>query len=327
MANNTILSYTAATNIDPVNDYFLEYQNAAGAYMRINRNTIMGVSGAPADISTTQTFTNKILGNSNLVTLLDGGFTLQNNVDTTKRAVFSLTGITTGTTRTYTLPNASSTLADISTVQTFTNKTLTSPVITGGSIDNSTITVDSIAGHTTSTVVSVAGLSISNGVLNSNNSVVTANITDSAVTPAKLLAGTGSSWTWQTWAPSFTNVTVGNATVTAVYTQIGKTVIARLAFVFGSSSAFTGPVSFTLPVTSAAYGLTGTAVPVVGLAWMEDTGNSNYQGNASLTSTTVAQIKVYTGGTYVATAVIGSVAPFTWGVGDSFNTTLIYQAA
>ena len=54
----------------------------------------------------------------------DAVFSLVNDVDPTKRAVFSLSGIATATTRTFTLPNTSSELAILAGTQTFTgNKT------------------------------------------------------------------------------------------------------------------------------------------------------------------------------------------------------------
>jgi hypothetical protein len=54
----------------------------------------------------------------------DAIFSLVNDADPTKRAVFSLSGITTATTRTFTLPNTSSELAILAGTQTFTgNKT------------------------------------------------------------------------------------------------------------------------------------------------------------------------------------------------------------
>ena len=54
----------------------------------------------------------------------DAIFSLVNDADPTKRALFSLSGITTATTRTFTLPNTSSELAILAGTQTFTgNKT------------------------------------------------------------------------------------------------------------------------------------------------------------------------------------------------------------
>lgn len=239
--------YTAAAAIDGSTHYLLiQPGNASTAYNRINRNVFLGVTGQPADISTTQSLTNKTLDNSNIATLRDDRFTLQDNLDTTKQAQFQLSGITTATTRTYTLPNASSTLADISTAQTFTNKTLTAPVISGGSMSNITITVDAINEFTAANGVTIDGLNIKDGALNTNNSVVTTNITDSAVTPNKLLSGTGASWTWQTWVPTFTNLSGGTLNY-ARYCRIGKTIQFRLRYTLGGAGV-AGLIGFTLPV-------------------------------------------------------------------------------
>jgi hypothetical protein len=54
------------------------------------------------------------------ITVLDTQFTLQDNADPTKQALFELSAIATGTTGTYTLPAASATLAGLGTIQTFT---------------------------------------------------------------------------------------------------------------------------------------------------------------------------------------------------------------
>ena len=76
-------------------------------------------------IDTTDTLSNKTLDNSNVVTVQDTNLTVQDNGDNTKQAKFDASGITTATTRTYTLPDADTTLVGSDTTQTLTNKTIT----------------------------------------------------------------------------------------------------------------------------------------------------------------------------------------------------------
>ena len=65
----------------------------------------------------------------------DAIFSLVNDADPTKRALFSLSGITTGTTRTFTLPNTSSELAILAGTQTFTgNKTFSGTLTASGPV-------------------------------------------------------------------------------------------------------------------------------------------------------------------------------------------------
>jgi hypothetical protein len=65
----------------------------------------------------------------------DAIFSLVNDADPTKRALFSLSGITTATTRTFTLPNTSSELAILAGTQTFTgNKTFSGTLSASGTV-------------------------------------------------------------------------------------------------------------------------------------------------------------------------------------------------
>ena len=65
----------------------------------------------------------------------DAVFSLVNDADPTKKATFSLVGISTGTTRSYTLPNTSSELAILAGTQTFTgNKTFSGTLTASGTV-------------------------------------------------------------------------------------------------------------------------------------------------------------------------------------------------
>ncbi len=65
----------------------------------------------------------------------DTAFTLTDDADPTKKAMFELAGITTGTTRTFTLPNTTSELAILAGTQTFTgNKTFSGTLTASGTV-------------------------------------------------------------------------------------------------------------------------------------------------------------------------------------------------
>lgn len=312
------------TSVDRSAD-FLEVSDTSdsGNSKKSTVNNLLDLTTHPVGIDDVQVLTNKTLGITNTVTLVDNLFTLQDNSDNTKQAQFQLSGITTGTTRTYTLPNASSTLVDLSTAQTLTNKTLTSPTINTATIANPTITADSIAEYTAANGVTIDGVKLKDGALATNNSVVTANITDTAVTPAKLQSGTGSSWSWQSFSPTIANVTTGNGTLTGNYIQVGKIVFFRVAFTLGSTSAVGSVPVLTLPVTSVTYGSNSQ----IGM-WTSIVGGTNYIGSMVFTSTTESTMVIYnTSTTYLTLANITSGIPAAWANGDKFNAHGFYEAA
>ena len=68
-------------------------------------------------------------------TINDTNFTLQDDGDTSKKAQFQCSGISSSTTRTFTFPDASVTLVGKTTTDTLTNKTLTAPVLNDPTFD------------------------------------------------------------------------------------------------------------------------------------------------------------------------------------------------
>lgn len=90
-------------------------------------------SGTVLGDTDTQTLTNKSLSDSTTYII--------DNLDTSKKAQFQASGITTATTRTYTLPNADTTVVGTDTTQTLTNKTITTPLgITATDVGLSNVT-------------------------------------------------------------------------------------------------------------------------------------------------------------------------------------------
>jgi len=75
-------------------------------------------------------------GTYTTATFKDTTFTLVDDADTTKKAVFELSSIASGFTRTYTFPNQSGIFVTTAASQTLTNKTLTSPTMTAPRVND-----------------------------------------------------------------------------------------------------------------------------------------------------------------------------------------------
>lgn len=322
MSNVTIAGGSSnlpiASTINGANDYLPIYTASALATQAITRNTLLGLSSAPLGLTDTQSPTNKTFDNTSSYTTKDGSLTLQNTSDTTKQGNFSLSGLTTGTTRTWTLPNANVTLASLTGTETLTNKTLTSPTVNAPSITNATITADTYAGFTTSNSGTIYGISVTTGAINSSSAFGTG-----VILPSALLAGTGSSWSWQSWTPTFTNLAGGTLNY-AKYIQIGKTVFWRMLYTMSGANV-SGSVTFTIPVT-AVTGIDSHSVMGSGYASVSS-GTFNLI-NATLTSTTVATLFANTvSGSNVVGSVWSSSVPITWANLSSFAIQGVYEAA
>lgn len=315
---NGLNGYTATATIDSANDHLLIQQGST--YFSITRNVFLGVSGIPMDISTAQNVTSKTFDNTNQATLKSNKFTLQDFTDTTKQAIFSVAGVTTGTTRTYTLPNASVTLASTSGTEALSNKSVTASSWSGGTIDNATITVDSISGHSTSTIVTVGGVQMNNGVIGTNNAVTTAAVADTAITPAKLQAGTGTGWAWQSWTPTFTNFSIGNGTLVAQYIQTGKTVSATMIITFGTTTTLTGSLLFTPPVNGVSLYNNGATNFFVGVGDI----NNGVFGLVSFNASNARMILLYLP-TATTFAAVDATHPAAFASGNTITMQFEYQ--
>lgn len=314
-----ITDLTAIPAIDRTADLLEIVDISANASYKVTANNLIGISGGSALSTTdTQAVQNKTLDNTNTITVKDTLFTLQDDGDATKQAKFQLSGFTTSSTRTFTLPDATGTITTIAATQTLTNKTLTSPTINGGTIDNATVTVDAVAGHTVANTGTVYGISVTTGTIGS------AALATGAVTATKI--GTDSSFATTAYTPTITNFTTGNGSVSGSYYQLGKQVFGRAAFAFGSTSAVGGAITITLPVTSVAYTADREMIGY-GVAY-DDSGTAAYPMVALWASTTT--LKVWSqnaAGTSLVAAALSSTVPMTWATSDTLTVEFRFEAA
>lgn len=142
------------------------------------------------------------------------------------------------------------------------------------------------------------------------------------------LPGLGMDGTWIPYTPSVVSgVTLGNGTLVARYNKIGKRIRVRFSFILGSTSAITGDIQFTLPLTSAA--IVGTdAVPTLGTVRMFDGGATVVHGYICHRSTTSFVVRIINAsGTYATQTIASASAPFTWNTSDEISGEFEYEAA
>lgn len=151
----------------------------------------------------------------------------------------------------------------------------------------------------------------------------------SAITPEKLLTGTGTTWPWTTFTPSWTNLTVGNGTSSSWLKQVGKTVHLRMRFTWGSTTSGSGSTPyFTAPVAMNTTGFTANVVMCIGTALDVGVGSYRMFGRyASAGGGSIELVAESASGTYVSEAGVTSTVPFTWATGDIMFLTGTYEAA
>ncbi len=176
---------------------------------------------------------------------------------------------------------------------------------------------------------------IQNAIVDAKGDLIAATGAD---TPARLAVGandllltaasgetTGLKYTgaWTSWTPTYANFTIGNATVTAKYQQIGKIVNIFYRAVWGSTTSFTSFPQITLPINAANSGYS------TGNAYLEDNGIGSFAGSILIETANVFQLILQNStGTYASNAFLSAnTIPFTWATGDKMIATFSYEVA
>ena len=131
------------------------------------------------------------------------------------------------------------------------------------------------------------------------------------------------SGSWTTWTPTYTDMTAGNGTVTARYSQMGKTIFFDYKIIWGSTTSITGGnPTFSLPKTSVS--------PVFFFDGnIFDSGVQNYSGGGQVVGgTSLVYMKVYNvAGAYPVPGAIGTTTPMTWTTNDEYQLHGFYEVA
>lgn len=153
----------------------------------------------------------------------------------------------------------------------------------------------------------------------SNSVVYKSGLTDLTTDVAGVLpianGGTGQSGgAWTTWTPTFTNLTVGNGTVSARHAQIrDKTYAIAVKVTLGSTSSVALNASFTIPFT-----LFDASLRCMGSGSITDTSAGiPYESRLYVKSATEFYFGItQVSGSYIIQRGVNSTIPITFATGD-----------
>jgi hypothetical protein len=141
---------------------------------------------------------------------------------------------------------------------------------------------------------------------------------------AGILVPSGS---WINFTPTFTNLTVGNATLTGKYLNINKRVFFYVQVLFGSTTSMGTAASLTLPVAAASTAASQGGIYTI---TFQDHGTATVIGSLQAlnnTSTTLRFGGINTGASYATFAETTSTVPMTWATNDGIYISGIYEVA
>lgn len=133
---------------------------------------------------------------------------------------------------------------------------------------------------------------------------------------------------WESYTPTIGGAgwALGNATVTGLYCQIGKTVHFAIRVVFGSTSTYgAGRPTLSLPVTATS--AAGNFDFLTDVAYFDNSATVRNKGTAEFSTTNVDLFVWGAAGTYVNALGLTSAVPFTWATSDVIYVSGTYEAA
>lgn len=127
---------------------------------------------------------------------------------------------------------------------------------------------------------------------------------------------------WTSFTPTLTNMSAGNGTHSSRYLKIGRLVIIRYEFTFGSTTTISGAPVFSLPAGVSASGpFLATQVEFL------DAGTTRYKGMIEVENNTQVVCQALSASSsYVVQSAPNATTPFTWTTNDKVLAGVIFMS-
>ena len=173
---------------------------------------------------------------------------------------------------------------------------------------------------------------IQNTIVDAKGDLISATASD---TPARLGVGandllliaasgesTGLKWGggWTSYTPTLTALTLGNGSLDARYSKVGKNVTVYFSITFGSTSSISAFSRMSLPIAAAS-----GAYESYNTMFMLDSGVGAWVGGIYLTGGDAYFRAMISSGSYVQDTTLTATVPFTWATNDYMRGLFTYE--
>lgn len=166
------------------------------------------------------------------------------------------------------------------------------------------------------------GTTTINLLVNTDYTMAAATITDKYYSYSENAEGFPTEFTR---AVAWTNLSVGNGTLTSKVKMIGNLVMEHIELVWGSTTSISGSVSLDLAATMAGYGNSAVHVMLGQVNAVDDSAGTSYPSIARAASTTSAALRKQVASTTDLTlGNFSSTSPFTWTTSDVLTIKMDY---